>query len=58
MVSDVVNWDEDKIREQLNEEKAEILLNVRGESGLPLHMNPDRDDLAQDFSHARKGWRH
>jgi RNA polymerase-binding protein DksA len=49
MGSDVVNLDEDKIREQLNKEKTEILLNVRGGSGLPLHMNPDRDDLAQDY---------
>ena len=45
----MANLDEVKIREQLIKEKAEILLNVRGGSGLHLHMNPDRDDLAQDY---------
>ncbi|NCF65631.1 MAG: TraR/DksA family transcriptional regulator [Anaerolineaceae bacterium] len=37
------------IRRQLEEEKAEILKSVSGGSGLPIHMNPDRDDLAQDY---------
>ena len=49
MRSDVANLDEEKIHEQLNKEKADILLSVRGSSGLPLHMNPDRDDMAQDY---------
>ena len=49
MGSNVANLDEEKIREKLNKEKAEILLNVRGGIGLPLHMNPDRDDMAQDY---------
>lgn len=38
-----------KIRERLLRDKAEIMRNVQGESNLPLHMNPDRDDLAQDY---------
>jgi RNA polymerase-binding protein DksA len=45
----VTDLDFDKIRKQLLEEKLEILKNVEGSSNLPLHMNPDRDDLAQDY---------
>ena len=45
----VANLDIEEIREQLLSEKAEILQNVQGESDLPLHLNPDRDDLAQDY---------
>ncbi len=37
------------IRERLNREKAEILRSIQGDSGLPQHMNPDRDDMAQDY---------
>ena len=45
----VTNLDVDEIRKQLLNEKAHILQNVGEGSGLPLHMNPDRDDLAQDY---------
>ncbi len=41
--------DLEKIRKQLLLEKAEILQNAQEGSGLPLHLNPDRDDLAQDY---------
>lgn len=45
----MANLDFEKIRERLLKERAEILLDVHDDSGLPLHMNPDRDDLAQDY---------
>jgi DnaK suppressor protein len=45
----VTDLDKEKIRKQLLEDKAQILQSVKGNSGLPIHMNPDRDDLAQDF---------
>jgi RNA polymerase-binding protein DksA len=45
----VTNLDTAKIRKQLLMEKQQILQSVQGDSGVPLHMNPDRDDLAQDY---------
>jgi DnaK suppressor protein len=45
----VAKLDIEKIRKRLLEERVEILRDVQGESDLPLHMNPDRDDLAQDY---------
>ena len=39
----------EKFRKILEEERAQILnQDVKG-NGLPIHMNPDRNDLAQDF---------
>ncbi len=43
------NLDQVKIRKLLLNERAHILQNVQGGSGVPQHMNPDRDDLAQDY---------
>ena len=45
----VTKLDLEKIRKRLLREKAEILQNMHEGSGLPLHLNPDRDDLAQDY---------
>ncbi len=44
-----VDLDVNKIREQLIMENAEILHNIRDDNGLPLHINPDRDDMAHDY---------
>ena len=49
MESVVSNLDLEKIRKKLLLERAEILQNVHDGSGITLHMNPDRDDLAQDY---------
>lgn len=36
-------------RQLLIKERAQILSQINKGDNLPLHMNPDRDDLAQDF---------
>lgn len=45
----MTDLDFDKIGRQLLREKLEILKNIEGSGNLPLHRNPDRDDLAQDY---------
>lgn len=41
--------DYEKIREKLEDERVEIIETLENLSGPYQHMNPDRDDLAQDY---------
>ena len=52
MKTNMTQLDLQKVREFLEEERAQLLEQMMGsgdDDGRPVHMNPDRDDLAQDY---------
>lgn len=45
----MANLDYDKIHKKLEAERKEAIDHIANLTGPHQHMNPDRDDLAQDF---------